>query len=457
MKFDSAVDRFQSVATKIQENRIIRSITGAFMATLPVLMVGALCALIVGFPVPGWSEWIRATPVGAALQFGNDATINLLAIYVIVALGYHLGREFKQDPLATVIVSLLGFVLVLPFEASLTNADGTVTPVPGAIPTQWLGPQGVFAALIVGIISTLIYTFVVSRGWKIRMPDSVPPAVSRPFEAIIPAAIIGAIFLAVRALFEATPFGHLSQFIFTSIGEPLAGLGDSFAAWVVIVLLSQVCWLLGIHNLAVWGVVFPITLAAAFENQAAGSAGEALPYTMTVVVVFALCQWVGGPGNLIGLSTNMLIFAKSKRYKTLGRLAFPPSIFNIIEPLMFGFPIVLNPLMAIPFILVPLVGLTIGWVAISIGLVGVPWVALPVSVLTMPLVPGGFLLGAGVGFGILLIVIYLVSIALYYPFFRIADRREYKLELEFEAAKAVESDEETTAAPTARELKDATA
>jgi len=438
MKFDTVVDRFQAVATGIQSNRVIKSITNGFMSTLPVLMVGALCALAVGFPVPGWSEWIRATPVGAALQAGSDASINLLALYVVVGIAYHLGREYKQDPLATIVTALLGFVLVLPFHTTYTPEDGDPVSVAGAIPTQWLGPQGVFTAIIVALVSTFVYTFVVNRGWKIRMPASVPPAVSRPFEAIIPAAIVGILFLIVRGVFEATSFGHMSNFIFTTIGAPLATLGNSLAAWLFIVFLSQLCWWFGIHNLAVWGVVFPIFLAPAFANQAAGTAGDPLPYVITLTFVFAVTQWVGGPGNLIGLATTMLIFAKSKRYKTLGRLAFPPSIFNIIEPLMFGFPIVLNPIMFIPFLFVPLISVTVGYVLMTTGIIGIPYVALPFSVFTMPFIPGGFILGAGIGFGIFLIGVYLFSVLAYYPFFRMQDRREYKLELEVEAAEAAE-------------------
>lgn len=438
MKFDSAVDRFQSGATRIQENVYVKAISNGFMSTLPVLMFGAICSLILGFPVPAWIEWVSGTPFGAALQLGNDVTIGMLALYVLVGVTYRLSREFNADSLAAVIVALLAFVIVTPTSTLFTPEGGEAVTVTGVLPRQWLGPAGIFTALIVALIATRVYVFVTRRGWKIKMPASVPPAVSRPFEAIIPAAIIGAIFLTIQALFALTPFEHMSNFIYTLIGQPLASVGDSYWAWIVILLVSQLCWSVGIHNTAVWGVVFPIMLGPAFENQAAGTAGEQLPYLVTLTLVFAITQWVGGPGNLIGLSTNMIIFAKSKRYKTLGRLAFPPSIFNIIEPLMFGFPIILNPLMLIPFILVPLISFTAGYLLLVAGVIGNPYVALPMSVFTMPFVPGGFILGAGIAFGIFLIVVYVFSVLAYYPFFRIADRREFAIEqaAEREAAEA---------------------
>lgn len=445
MKRDSVVDRFQLVATKIQENGYVKSISNGFMATLPVLMFGAICSLIVGFPVPGWTEAVRSTPFGAALQLGNDATIGLLALYVVVGVSYQFARELKTDALAAVTVALTSFVIVLPFSTVYAPEGGDPVTIGGVLPTQWLGPQGVFTALIVSLFSTRIYALIVSAGWKIRMPGSVPPAVSRPFEAIIPAAIIGAFFLAVHTLFALTPYEHMSNFIFTMIGQPLASLGDSYWAWLVILFVSQLCWALGIHNWAVWGVVFPIMLGPAFENQAAGTAGDPLPYLVTITFVLAITQWVGGPGNLIGLSTNMLLFAKSKRYKTLGRLAFPPSIFNIIEPLMFGFPIVFNPLMAIPFILVPLISFTGGYLLLAGGIIGNPYVALPASVFTMPFIPGGFIIGAGIAFGIFLVAVYVFSVLAYYPFFRIADRRELALEQQAER-EALEAQEAAASA-----------
>ncbi len=424
MKADSVVDRFQLVATNIQENRYVKAISNGFMSTLAVLMFGAICALIVGFPVPGWTDWVRATPFGAALQLGNDVSIGLLALYVVVSISYRLAREFDKDALGAVVISLLAFAMVLPMSTVFTPDSGDPITVTGVIPVEWLGSKGVFSALIVAIVATRIYIFILDRGWKISMPASVPPAVSRPFEAIIPAAIVGTLFLVVHEIFAATSFQHMGAFIFTSIGQPIAAMGDSYWTWLVIVLLSQILWVFGIHNSAVWGLVFPIMLPAAFANQDAGAAGEALPYLVTITLVFAIYQWIGGSGNTLGLATNMVLFAKSKRYKTLGRLAGPPSIFNINEPLMFGFPIVYNPLMAIPFILTPVINITAGYLLVVTGVIGNPYIALPVSAFTMPIIPGGFIIGGGISFGIFLIVAYLVSVVTYFPFFRAADRRE---------------------------------
>lgn len=436
MQIGNVVERIQPAAAKMQENLYVRSITGGMMAGLPALMVGAICSLVVGFPVSAWTEWVNGNALGTAMQIGNDATTGLYALYVTVGIGYVLGRELKQDPLATVMASLMAFMLVLPFETTVTAADETQVPVLDVIPTTWLGPQGVFTAIIAAVLATRLYAFVVSRGWRIKMPASVPPNVSRPLESIIPVAVVGILFIVIRVAFSATSYGFLGNFVFTLIGQPLANIGTSFGAFLVIVFAAQFVWLLGIHNMAVWAVVLPIVLPPMMAQQDAGAAGEPLPYMLTFTFVFAILQWVGGPGGILGLATNMVLFAKSTRYKKLGRLGIGPSVFNIIEPIQFGFPIVLNPIMAVPFVVIPLINVTLGYVLMSAGIIGVPWVALPMSVFTMPFVPGGFLLGAGVGFGIFMIVAFLITVVVWYPFFRVADRREYKLEQEAAASAA---------------------
>jgi len=423
MKIDTVVGRIQTAATKIQENTYVKSIMGGFMASMPVLLFGAICALIVGFPVDAWTEWVSGNALGTVLSFGSAATTNMLALYVVAAISYTLARESRQDPLAVVITALMSFLLVLPFQVVMTLEDGTELPVNDVLPVTWLGPQGVFTAIIVALVAGRLYAAIANRGWKIKMPASVPPMVSRPFEAIIPVAIIGTLFLVVRMIFEATPYEHFGGFVFSIIGEPLSGLGNSYWAWVVLILAAQLCWFVGIHNIAVWSVVLPVVIGPMYAQQEAGVAGEPLPYIITFTLVFAIYQWVGGPGNLLGLSTNMVLFAKSKRYKTLGRLAFPPSVFNIIEPLMFGFPVVFNPLMGIPFILLPVINFTAGYLLLSAGIIGNPYVALPFNVFTMPFIPGGFLLGAGIGFGVFLILTFVLSVVVYFPFFKMADRK----------------------------------
>lgn len=424
MKMDSVVQKIVPVAAKIQNNKYLKALSSAFMATMPALMVGAIFSLLKSFPFgAGYTAFLANTKLDVILSAGVDATTNLIALYVIVALGYTMGKALELDRFMSAIIALMSFVMVTPFSTTTMDSAKKAIPVNSVLPMEWLGSKGIFTAMIVGIVSILIYNFIAKKNWKIKMPDSVPPAVSKPFEAIIPAFIILTFFLIIRSIFSFTTYGSLSQFIYSILALPLTGLGNSLAAFLICLFVIHVLWLIGVHGtIVVLSVMLPIWTGPMMENQAALTAGKPIPYMLTGIFLFAIMQWLGGPGCLIGLTTNMAFFAKSQRYKTLGKLAFLPNVFNIIEPVVYGFPLVLNPIMAIPFILTPMIEFILGYILMSLHIIGIPAIPLPTSVFTMPFIPGGFLLGAGVGFGIFLIAMAVLSFIIYLPFFKVADK-----------------------------------
>ncbi|ORX23000.1 PTS lactose transporter subunit IIC [Thermoanaerobacterium sp. PSU-2] len=432
---DAITQKVVPMAGRIQSNKYLKAITEAFMATMPALMAGAIFSLIVSAPFgAGYTAFLEKTNLKGILNAGVSATTDMIALYLVIALGYQFGKAFNKDVFSTSVVSLLSFILVTPFSTTVVDSAKKTIPVNSVIPINWLGAQGIFTALIVGILATYIYSFIVDRNWKIKMPDSVPPMVSQAFEAVIPGIITATIFLIVRAIFSATSFGSLSQFIYKMLETPLTGLGNSFTAFIISIFVIQILWALGVHGtLVVLSVMMAVWTGPMMADQSALAAGKPIPYMLTLTFMFAVNQWIGGPGLLLGLATNMALFAKSSRYKTLGKLALLPNVFNIIEPIVFGFPIVLNPIMFIPFVLTPVIAFTIGYLLMKIHIIGIPAIALPSSVFTMPFIPGGFLLGAGVGFGIYLILMYLLSVVLYFPFFKIADRIALKEEEDVKA------------------------
>lgn len=432
MKMNSVVQKIVPVAAKIQNNKFLKAISSAFMITMPALMVGAIFSLLKSFPFgEGYTDFLANTKLDIILNAGVDATTNLIALYVIVALGYNMGKALELDKFMSAIIALMSFIMVTPFSTTVMDSAENTIPVNSVLPMNWLGAQGIFTALIVGIISSLIYSFIAKRNWKIKLPDSVPPNVSEPFEAIVPAFIILTFFLIVRSAFSFTSYGSLSQFIYSMLSVPLTGLGNSLAAFIICLLVIHILWLIGVHGTIVAvSVMLAIWTGPMMENQAALTAGQPIPYMLTGTFLFAIMQWLGGPGCMIGLTTNMAFFAKSQRYKTLGKLSLAPSIFNIIEPVIYGFPLVLNPIMAIPFILTPLIEFILGYILMNLHIIGIPAIPLPTSVFTMPFIPGGFLLGAGVSFGIFMIAMAVLSFLIYYPFFKVADRIALKEEKE---------------------------
>ena len=182
-------------AQKIENNFILSAISGAFMKVMPALLGGAVFSLFQGLPLGDWyTNFLSSTGISDALAVGV-AVCNLTALYFIFALGYNLGEKFNVNPFQTAIVSLLSLLLVTPFSYNnVDNTNGAVTLIKNVIPVDNLGASGIFTAMLCGIIGAYVFAFAVNHNWKIKLPDSVPEMVSKPFEAVVPAFLVSALF-----------------------------------------------------------------------------------------------------------------------------------------------------------------------------------------------------------------------------------------------------------------------
>jgi len=256
------------------------------------------------------------------------------------------------------------------------------------------------------------------------MPDGVPPTVAQSFSDLIPISIVVIVFLLIRILFVLTPFSDSFTFVYTILQTPLQNIGDSLGAMIFVYFLAHILWFFGIHGTNVTGAVFnPILLVLSTENQAAIQAGLA-PMHIINQQFQDLFATFGGGGSTLSLLIAMFFFCKSKRIKQLGKLAIIPGIFGINEPVIFGLPIVLNPTIAIPFILVPMLNIVISWFTMNIGLVPItngallPW--------TTPPIISGFLASGWQG-AILQLFLIILGVIIYLPFIKTIDK-EYLLE-----------------------------
>lgn len=425
-------------AQKIENNFILSAISGAFMKVMPALLGGAVFSLFQGLPLGDWyTNFLSSTGISDALAVGV-AVCNLTALYFIFALGYNLGEKFNVNPFQTAIVSLLSLLLVTPFSYNnVDNTNGAVTLIKNVIPVDNLGASGIFTAMLCGIIGAYVFAFAVNHNWKIKLPDSVPEMVSKPFEAVVPAFLVSALFLLVRSGFAVTSYGNIQNFIYTMVQAPLVSLGNSFPAMLISMLILLLLWWVGIHGTSVvLSVMMVIWMEPAITILNNYMAGEPVTLVTTYMFFFVFCQFIGGPGCLFGLTCDMAIFAKSERFKAFGKVCFVPGMFNIVEPVIFGFPIVLNPIMFIPFILTPLVFMIIGYLLMVTGVVNIP--ALMLSVMTIPGPIAGFILGGGISLGIMIVIMCLLSCIIYYPFFKICDNQALEAEKKSNQEKTLE-------------------
>ncbi|SNE99559.1 PTS system transporter subunit IIC [Streptococcus pneumoniae] len=300
-----------------------------------------------------------------------------------------------------------------------------------AISKVWFGGQGIIGAIIIGLVVGSIYTFFIKRKIVIKMPEQVPQAIAKQFEAMIPAFVIFLSSMIVYILAKSlTNGGTFIEMIYSAIQVPLQGLTGSLYGAIGIAFFISFLWWFGVHGQSVVnGVVTALLLSNLDANKAMlASANLSLENGAHIVTQQFLDSFLilSGSGITFGLVVAMLFAAKSKQYQALGKVAAFPAIFNVNEPVVFGFPIVMNPVMFVPFILVPVLAAVIVYGAIATGFmqpfsgVTLPW--------STPAILSGFLVGGWQGVVTQLLVL-VISTVVYFPFFKIQDRLAYQNEI----------------------------
>ena len=335
-------------------------------------------------------------------------------------------------------VSIMAWFILMPYSVTGTiremfDATGATMEVVegakatvGGINLGWLGSKGIFIGMICAIVSVHIYAWVEKKGWVIKMPAGVPPTVVQSFAALIPAGVVMTFFFVINCIFAACGTDAFT-FIFTFLQTPLLGLGDTLGAMIIAYIFLHLFWFFGVNGGSVVGAVFnPILQTLALDNLNLFREVGAQGYTVANGAHIISQQFqdlfatFGGCGSTLSLLIAMLFFCKSKRITELGKLSLVPGIFGINEPIVFGLPIVLNPAMLIPFVLVPTMNIVLTYGAMAIGLfppcngINIPW--------TTPIFISGFLSTNWVGalFQLLLLVL---GVIIYMPFIKAMDKQ----------------------------------
>lgn len=356
----SPVKKPEVAAQKIQNNLYVSSISKGMMQTTPILILGAIVTLLRSFQFEAWQAFIGSPSMAMVLNAIAIFTNGMFALWVLIGISYRMGRNFKVEPFGTVMVSLLSYMIIIPL---------VVTETGSFINSRWIGTQGVFTAMIVAVLASRFYVFLMDKKVYIKLPESVPPFVERAFANIVPVIIISALSGLVLYLFDLTEYGSFPALTYAWLQIPLTKLGGSYLGVCVAFIVISILWWLGIHGkIIVYGAVFGgIFTVNGIENaEAALSTGAGINYfDMGSVRIFFEH---GGAGCILAFVILMAFFAKSDQYKTLGKLFGVPTFFGISEPAIFGTPVVLNIVFLAPMILAPLVSGTIGYLALKLGM-----------------------------------------------------------------------------------------
>ena len=405
---------------KFSQMRYVQIIQRTFITFTGLLIVGSLFLLLASFPVQGYKDFIGT--FSAKFAAASGVGTSFIGLFVVISaafatIEYYNKNGENNDILGPVILSVACFFLIVPAQTVKTFIEGKDPGTFAGVPTDFLGPKGVFAALIIAIVTAELYRFFVRKKLVIKMPEGVPPMVAQAFVALIPSLLIVTFWWVIRVVLNI----NLTQIIMNAF-QPLVSAGDSVATVMTSSFLNRILWSVGIHGGNVVGsVASPIWTQMNVANQAAMAAGESLPHLFSGVF-YDNYIWIG----LAPLSAIMC-FSKSKRIKALGVLSLPAALFNIGEPLIFGLPIVMNPLMMIPFVLSYMVIAVVAVVLVSTGI-------LPVPVLTVPWItpaPIKAFLSTNGSFAAALFVIatWVILAVVFWPFVKAMEKNDLKDEL----------------------------
>lgn len=415
-------EKFVPVAARVGNQRHLVAIRDGFLVLMPLTIVGSLAVLVNNLPIKFYQKFLDSI-------FGHDnwtqwggniwnATFGMMSILLALTIAYNLAKSYGKDPIATATIALASYMIFGTF------GEGGITGLTS-------GTGGIFIAIIIALLSAEIFTRLLGNPkLLIKMPESVPPAVAQSFAALFPAIITLGIFALVRTLISAGfNIPDIVDSFYKVIQEPFLHLTNSWYAGVIIAFVPVFFWFFGIHGA---NIIEPfmqtINIDSVAANMKAIEAGVEAPYIITKPFFDAFVN-MGGSGTSIALILAIFIVArKNKQYMTVGKLSVAPGLFNINEPLLFGLPIILNPMLFIPFIITPIVMMSIAYFSMSTGLVpkttvSVPW--------TTPPILNGILATRSWQGGVLSVVNIAVAFFIYLPFVVMSGRGiEKKVEAE---------------------------
>jgi len=428
---------FVPLAAKLGSMKVLIAIRDAFIGTMPAAMAGSIAvmlnAIIRDLPtafVPTYDG--SSIPVIREIIGVNgymwQGTLAVAGIIFAVSWGYNLARTFGVDAIAGALVSISSLIMGVAFAVP----DGPW----GWLPLAHLGAMSYFTTMVLGGLAVGIYITLMKRNITIKLPDSVPPAVAKAFTAIIPATAGLYVVAIIYYIFNiVNPGVFVIDWVSEVIAAPLLQLSQGYGAVALVTVLISILWFFGLHGpniLApvlegIWGVGQLQNLNA-FQQGGLSQVMANLNATgsdqtfLWVRGSFDAYAWFGGSGGTITLIIAIFLLSKRADYRTVAKLGVGPGIFNINEPVMFGLPIVLNPIMFIPFFLAPLAATTIGFIATNLGLVNpvtqsVTWV-LPPFLLSFLATAGDWRAP------IVTLVSFAVSFIIYAPFVIAANAQE---------------------------------
>lgn len=352
--FDTIKIKTLTVANKIQDNKYMKAISNAMMALMPIMMVSSVASLLKSINFWGIGELMANVGITSILTQINTMTIDIISIYVAFLVAYKLGENLKGDAVNCGLMGVMSFFILtnLTKTEEFTGFDKSV-----------LGSTGMFVAMFGALLGAKIYTFCTEKNWTIKMPQSVPPVVSKSFGAIIPGCVVALVMGIIYQGFAATQFGDIASFIYAMVQKPITAVGANIWAAMFIVAFIELLWFFGIHGvLAVYPILMLVFYEPGLANLSAYGAGEALPHLFTLGFI------INNRGaRSLAVALLCIFNSKSQQLRSVGKVGLIPAAFQISEPIKFGIPQVMNIRMLFPLMLTPAVSVLSAYLLTIVG------------------------------------------------------------------------------------------
>ena len=409
-------------STKLSENRYLKAIRDGFAAILPLIIAASICTLIsaVFIGETGYTnKWFGMTfpEIQAVCDSVNIAIMNVISLLLTFTIAKSLSSQYGDDSNIGAVTAIVAFLILTPIGKNPEIKKEIIE-------TAFLGSKAMFMSFIISFSTVeLMKIFSNVKAFVIKMPDNVPPAIAKSFNKLIPVILTVFVFAIIRYICNI--FGVvLNDLIFTILQAPFSNLVSSPIGIAIIYFFYMLLWGLGIHSASIFSaIVNPVYIANIANNEEVLRTGVGTMQVMTKPFLNGMA-FMGGAGNMLALIVAIFIVSNRKDYRDISKIGLVPALFNISEPIMFGLPVVMNPILIIPMILTTLISLLLGSIATHVGLMAyttvlTPWVTPPI-ILTY-LATGGHWMSTMVS-----IVIFAISVLTYMPFVASLNHRKEK-------------------------------
>lgn len=401
-------------ASKIDRNKFLKSIKDALLTLLPLIIIGSFASMFATVVKADWCAGIGLSSLAPLFNAISFACVTCMTIALVFLIGYLMAKANKMDPLLGALCSFASYLVLVPSFTKVVVDDIEKT-VSNVLTSNYLGAAGMLIGLVMGILSVQLLTKLMRfEKIKIHMPEEVPPMIAKSFNALIPMAITIACISFVGWICVQLTGSYLPDLFYSLIQKPLEGVAQTPFAAVLIVFFTQLLWFLGIHGgMATRAIRAPFLMAGLAANIAAVEGG------LTPTSFFTETFWqtfvvFGGTGYCLSLLVAVFLFSKRKDYREVAKLGLIPCLFGINEPVTYGMPIVLNPILGVPFIIAPCVTALLGYFFTTVGFVPCATVELPAGI---PVFANALIGYPGVWTAVFAVIIcFIVSVCIYAPF-----------------------------------------